>query len=82
MSAKPSQKSLIGVLINLLPIKIIWKKTEKKKILEIDPSKIKAGEAKIVEVSNWCGLVKECFGVLNVDGKKLVIEQVNKRNRR
>jgi hypothetical protein len=47
-----------------------------KKTLEFDPERIKPGEAIVVKVSKWDGLVNAFFAVMNVGGKQIVIKKL------
>ena len=54
-------------------------KTVEKKVLEIDPDRIKVGEAIIYKVPSWFGFKNECFAILNIDGKRLIVEQLKRK---
>ena len=58
------------------------KKTENKQILEFDPNRIKQGEAVVIQVPKWGGLLNQCFVILNVDGKKMIIRQLKEYNKK
>lgn len=57
-------------------------KTIEKKVLEIDPNGIKVGEVVIITVPQWGGLKNECFAVMNVDGKHILVEQLRKKEKK
>ena len=65
--------------ISPITIDIENAKTVKREILEIDPNRVKAGEAIVVKVSNWGGLKNQYFAVMNVDGKYMIVEQLGRK---
>ena len=64
-----------------LTIDIENAKIEERKVLEIDPNKIKPGEMKIIKVRKWLGLKNEYFAVQNVEGKYIHIQQLTGKYR-
>lgn len=52
-----------------------FKYTEKK-TLEFDPQRIKPGEAIVVKISKWDGLVNSFFAIMNVGGKRVIIKRL------
>jgi len=65
----------------LLPLNIDIEKVkiEEKQTLEVDPNKIRPGEASIVKVPKWGGFGSEFFAVLNIDGKRISVEQLRRK---
>ena len=56
-------------------------RTIERKVLEINPKKIKVGEAIVVQVPQWWGLKNQSFAVMN-DGKTILVKQLTNRKRR
>lgn len=73
----PPKKTIAKLPINA-EITYTKIKKEERRILEFDPTRIKAGEAVIVKVSKWGGLSNQSFVVLNIKGKELLIRQLTK----
>lgn len=75
-----SKKDPDTEISTLLPLGIKFqydkKSVETKNTLEFDPQKIKPGEAKIIEVKKWWGLSSRSYAVLNVDGKKIMVAEL------
>ena len=57
-------------------------RTIERKVLEINPKKIKVGEVAVVQVPQWGGLTNQFFAVMNVDGKTILVEQLTSRKRK
>lgn len=68
-------KECLGFPLDLKISHTSHKYTEKK-TLEFDPDRIKPGEAIVVKVSKWDGLVNAFFAVMNVGGKQIIIKRL------
>jgi hypothetical protein len=51
-------------------------KVVERKTLELDPNKLRPGEVLIVKIAQWFGLKIAFFAVMNIDGKRLLVEQL------
>lgn len=63
---------------SILPVEFAHKKfkIEQRKTLEFDPDRIKPGEGVVVRISKWWGLSNAVFAVLNVSGKRFMIQRL------
>jgi hypothetical protein len=74
MSKKLRKDPLIPLPLN---ISFDSSKTEDKQIVEFDPNKIEPGEIGIVKVEKWRGFSNKFFAVMNVEGKAIIIRQLD-----
>ena len=74
MSRKTRKDPLIPLPLN---ISFDRSKTEDKQIVEFDPNKIEPGEIGIIKVEKWRGFSNKFYAIMNVDGKEIIIRQLD-----